>query len=645
MNNQPTSLNCPACSAPLDFDGTSAVVRCKFCGNVCLVPGILPTQAAAPASVLDEIRKLAGGGNLVDAIERYRQTYGVDLSEAKNAIDALQAGRLATPSAPGMRPPEELTKALQEVQRLLSAGNKIEAIKVYRENYDVSFTRAKYAIEQIEGGQTLHPQMGFEALGTPLQGEVAPTQEARPAKSRKWLGCSVTVAIILLVGGLIGYLLFLPGGPFTPHYYPNGSVALIPSISGSAPNFAVGLYDSNKDTRFIGLVDGTTGKLSWHAAPLAGDGYVDALAAGPDLVYAASATDLLAYHKSDGSLAWQAQMSDKLNYGTSTMLVTAGRVITDNADQTIQAYDAATGSPVWNKRLTGYDRALRLMGDSLVMIDYIDNNYNYGLMFFDPTTGSQQKVVTPSCTYNDYDSNIGPDSGLVYDQAENALFLVYDSSYGCVQRLDLSSGRVAWSSNSQDGFSFSSDNFQSVLTDSSLYFSNGNDILAVNKSTGEMKVLLTNPDYNLLPLAMAGDKLIVRARRTRGTEKFELWGVEAASGRQAWQMDMQGASPIDPPNEMSGLIDDTDWGWTWKLVPGGLVVIRFEGKPNQLVLETFNPADGTSLGKQTLALKKVSGDFYSIPTVFGWQGNVVYLSLESNIYALDVATAKLKVVY
>jgi ribosomal protein L7/L12 len=645
MNNQPTSLNCPACSAPLDFDGTSAVVRCKFCGNVCLVPGILPTQAAAPASTLDEIRQLAGGGNLADAIERYRQTYGVDLSEAKNAIDALQAGRLATPSAPGMRPPEELTKALQEVQRLLANGNKIAAIKVYRENYDVSLTRAKYAIEQIEAGQTLHPEMGFEALGTPLQRKVASTQEATTAKSRKWLGCSVTMAIILLVGGLIGYLMFLPGGPFTPHYYPNGSAALIPSISGSAPNFAVGLYDSNKDTRFIGLVDGTTGKLSWHAAPLAGDGYVDALAAGPDLVYAASATALLAYHKSDGSLAWQAQMSDRLNYGTSTLLVTAGLVITNNADQTIQAYDAETGSPVWNKRLTGYDRTLRLMGDSLVLIDYIDNNYNYGLVFLDPATGSQQRVLTPSCTYNDYDSTIDTDTGLVYDRAANALFLVYDSSYGCVQRLDLASGQAAWSSSSKDSFSFSSDGFQSLMTDSSLYFSNGNDILAVNKSTGEMKVLLTNPDYDLLPMAMAGDKLIVRARRTRGTEKFELWGVNAASGESAWTMDMHGTSPIDPPNEMSGLIDDTDFGWTWKLLPAGLVVISFRGQPNQLMLETFNPADGTSLGKQTLALNKVSGDFYSIPTVIGWQGNVVYLSLESNIYALDVTTAKLKVVY
>ena len=40
--NQPTSLNCPACGAPLDADGTSAVLRCKFCGNTSMLPGIRP---------------------------------------------------------------------------------------------------------------------------------------------------------------------------------------------------------------------------------------------------------------------------------------------------------------------------------------------------------------------------------------------------------------------------------------------------------------------------------------------------------------------------------------------------------------------------------------------------------------------------
>ncbi len=91
---------------------------------------------------------------------------------------------------------------------------------------------------------------------------------------------------------------------------------------------------------------------------------MDALAAGPTWSTPPTPPILLAYRKSDGSLAWQAQMPDKLNYGNSTLLVTAGVVITTNADQSIQAYDAASGAQVWNKRLTGYDRTLRLMGNS-----------------------------------------------------------------------------------------------------------------------------------------------------------------------------------------------------------------------------------------------------------------------------------------
>jgi outer membrane protein assembly factor BamB len=647
MVDAPTSLNCPACGAPLDTDGTRAVVRCKFCGNTLLVPGVLPAQAAEPESAIDEIRRLVEKGSYNEAIERYRQIYGVDSHEAREAIDALQAGRLATPSAEDSRSPEELTRALQEVQRLLSTGHKVEAIRVYREAFDVSQARAAYAVDQIEAGRTVWPEAGFP------EPQVR-AQEVRTSTTGKWIATLITLAIILLVTGTLFFVLLQPGGPLSSHYFPSGPIAMILSESptgtgtprDTVPDFAALLFNPDKDTRFIGLIDGTTGKLRWQTEKMASDVYSSVISSGPDLLYSASGTDLLANRISDGSLVWQAQMPDKVNYGDSPLLVTAGRVITNNADQSLQAYDAETGRLVWSKRLAGYDRTLRLMDGSLVVIDYIDSDNNYGLVFLDPATGSQQRVITPTCTHQDYSYNaLDTDSGLAYDQTAHALFLVSDASYACVMRIDLAGGRSTWQVTDDSNFSFASDGFQSLMTDSTLYFGHDNDLLAVDKSAGTLKVLLTDPDYELLPLAMAGDQLIVRARRTRGTERFELWEVAAASGERTWRLDMQSAKPIDPPEAMVGLVDESDSGWTWKLVPAGLVLIRFQGKPNQLVLETFDLANGSSLGKQSLLLKKVSGDFYGIPAIIGWRDNVFYFGLESNIYVLDLATGKLKVIY
>jgi outer membrane protein assembly factor BamB/ribosomal protein L7/L12 len=644
-DNGPTSLNCPACGAPLEPDGTSAVVRCKFCGNVSMIPGMLPKQAAAPASALDEIRQLAASGNLVEAIKRYRAIYGADLLEAKNAVDALQAGRMASETVPGMRAPQELTRALEEVQRRLAAGDKIGAIKVYREHYDVSLTRAKYAVEQIEAGKTDQPETGFAALGhqpEPTYQQV-PVQAAAPARKSR-AGCIIAV-LVLTIAGVIAYFALQRGGPLSLNYNNNGPALLIQAGQPATPKIAAAFYNPDKDAYFAGLLDAATGKPAWYAANLTTGDAIDGIAAGSDLIYFASKNTLLAYRESDGSLTWQTQMPDSLGYGKSNLLVTAGRVITGNSDQSIQAYDANTGSLVWDMRLRGYDRTLRLMGGSLVLVEYTDNDNNYGLIFVDQVTGARQRTLTPTCTYNDYTSDIDPDAGFLYDSTANALFIVYDSSYGCVQRLDLASGQTTWESDSQEGYNFMPYGFNPLMTDSSIYFNVSNLLLAVDKSSGKMQTLLDQPDYEMVPLSMAGDKLIVRARRTRGTERYELWGVDPASGKQAWQMTLPNSSPVDPPDEMSGLIDDTDAGFTVKVALTGLVVMTFKGQPNQLVIETFNPADGTSLGKKTIALSHISGDFYSIPSVISWQGNLGYLSLDYGFYSLDVVSDTLKFLY
>jgi len=102
------------------------------------------------AQKLKEVKRLAQSGRMIDAIKLYREITNVGLKEAKDAVEALQRGdpfiRLddvsttATPQAEKMK----------EVVRLIKEGNKLEAIKVFREATGVGLKDAKEAVEAIE---------------------------------------------------------------------------------------------------------------------------------------------------------------------------------------------------------------------------------------------------------------------------------------------------------------------------------------------------------------------------------------------------------------------------------------------------------------------------------------------------------------
>jgi outer membrane protein assembly factor BamB len=553
-------------------------------------------------------------------------------------VDALSAGKVIEFHRvySGPLSAEETNRVLEEVQELLRSGDKIGAIKHYREVNDVSLTKAKEVVDAVEAalnGIPVPPRP--EIAGRPYS---APQQKPR---SGSRAGCGIVSAILVVIGVIV--VIVLAGkriNPVAPNLYAGDPAILVPS-AGAQPDVAALFYNPDKDTRLIGLVDGTSGKLRWQGAPLTGDGFAQGIASIGELVYAASGNSLLAYHKSDGTPAWQTQMPDKLNYGDTTIMVVAGRVITINADQSLQAYDAATGSLAWNRRLNGYDRNLRLMDGSLMVLDYTEGTYDYSMYFIDPLNGNEQRVITPTCQISEFTTAaLDVDSGIIYIQSENSLYLFYDSYDGCAQRVDFTTGQVLWQAIPENDFSFSAYGFNSLTADAIIYIGDSSQLLAMNKTDGMIQFILADDNYDFVPLAVTGDTLVVRARRSRGTERFELWGVNIATGKQMWQMVLQGFSPIDPPNEMAGLVDDTDFAWTWKLSPAGLTLLKFQGAPNQMLLDTINPTDSTLLGEQIIPLTQVSGDFYSIPEVIGWQDNIVYLNVDSVIYVVDISTGK-----
>lgn len=125
-------------------------------------PVSFPPTASFPPSAPDapissdlesQVQALMQSGNKIEAIKVYRQATGVGLKEAKDAVEAVEGGQalFAPTSAPLVMPGD-----LQgQVQALLQSDNKIEAIKVYREATGAGLQEAKDAVEAFESGAPL----------------------------------------------------------------------------------------------------------------------------------------------------------------------------------------------------------------------------------------------------------------------------------------------------------------------------------------------------------------------------------------------------------------------------------------------------------------------------------------------------------
>lgn len=84
----------------------------------------------------------AGGLSKIERIKRYREQHGVGLKEAKEAVEAEEAGR------PWVSPARK-DVAPQSVEALIERGQLIQAIKLYREQHGVDLKQAKEAVEAM----------------------------------------------------------------------------------------------------------------------------------------------------------------------------------------------------------------------------------------------------------------------------------------------------------------------------------------------------------------------------------------------------------------------------------------------------------------------------------------------------------------
>src|SRR3972149_4772492 len=111
----PQTFNCPNCGAPLDYPGGSeATVRCPYCNNSVIVPaelrgperpGVGSSRISDRVEGMADVRRLLESGNKIEAIKRFREIANVGLKEAKDAVGRLELTR-GPPRAASVSPPE-----------------------------------------------------------------------------------------------------------------------------------------------------------------------------------------------------------------------------------------------------------------------------------------------------------------------------------------------------------------------------------------------------------------------------------------------------------------------------------------------------------------------------------------------------------
>ncbi|HSG41646.1 MAG TPA: hypothetical protein VLA72_00695 [Anaerolineales bacterium] len=120
------------------------------------MPGIRPDQVQKIHVLLHEHRK-------TDAIKLYREATGSSLAEAKEAVEEMAVNE-------AVKPPDDVRDydnpvLTSRIKSLLSRNRKVDAVKIYREEYGVGLKEAKDAVDQIQATmeRSGSPSMPYES--------------------------------------------------------------------------------------------------------------------------------------------------------------------------------------------------------------------------------------------------------------------------------------------------------------------------------------------------------------------------------------------------------------------------------------------------------------------------------------------------
>ena len=133
---------------------------------------------------------------LINAIKVYREATGSSLAEAKNAVEEMARDEYAKPQS-GVR---DYDNPILEsrIKSLISRRQKVEAVKIFREEYGVSLKEAKDYVDRIEASM----QSEGSSISRPYESAISADPFADDENNRRrMIVMAVGIAVMLCGAG------------------------------------------------------------------------------------------------------------------------------------------------------------------------------------------------------------------------------------------------------------------------------------------------------------------------------------------------------------------------------------------------------------------------------------------------------------
>lgn len=403
--------------------------------------------------------------------------------------------------------------------------------------------------------------------------------------------------------------------------------AALPRDGKGSDLIAYVYHSGSGDSRYtLALIDGGTHAPRWQSQMLSKEAYQGLVAVGDDRLYFTDKDQLFALNLRDGSQLWQAGLTVEPSSGcVGCLRALAGQVAVLEKDGSLQAFGGEDGKLTWGTRLAKRPNRLQVAGDRLVIVVEQDQPEHTTISFLDPRTGKPALELEPICPPSpDINHEERPDSNspMLFSADGKTMFIGYGFFAQCAQAWDLTTGKVRWETPLERELSFGS---WAVQADGSIFGGDGKQLWALDTTTGKTRTLLTEKEYQLKPLALAGKTLIAVAAPDWDSQRQELWGLDSATGERRWQIKLQAHDLLE--GSSSG-------DWQARLTPAGLLVVQALADEPRLAVDVYNTTTGASLLHQESPLGNIG-----TPSLYGavWGEDMAWFRIGGDMYAIDLA--------